>query len=98
MGIFGPSLAEKIRRSATATLPQATWKVEIDWSTGQKLHRLQGSMSEQHTDADTMQYARNVWSAVVKDFRLAPDDARDGLLDVSLSSAGGAAQCSGVAG
>ena len=98
MGLFGPSLTEKIRRSASVALPQADWRIDVDWSGGAKLHQLRGSLKDQHTDAETMQYARNVWSAVTKDFRLAPDDQRDGLLDVGVSSAGGAEQRTGING
>lgn len=98
MGLFGPSMNEKIRRSASAALPQAEWQVDVDWSTGSKLHRLSGSLPTEHSDAETMQYARDVWRAVAKDYRVNPDDARDGLLDVRLSSAGRAPQCTGVSG
>ena len=89
---------EKIRRSATAALPGAEWQVDVDWSTGAKLHQLNGSLNTSHTDAETLQFARDVWSAVAKDYRLDPDDARDGLLDVGLTSAGGVQQRTGVHG
>lgn len=98
MGLFGPSLTEKIRRSAEATLPQATWKVDVDWSGGAKLHQLHGSIAETHTDAESMQFARDVWRAVANDFRLDPEDQRDGLLDVGVKSAGGSEQCTGIHG
>lgn len=98
MGLFGPSLAEKIRRSAAAALPQADWQVAVDWSTGSKLHQLSGSLKDEHTEAETMQFARDVWRAVAGAFHVAPDDGRDGLLDVCVSSAGGGEQRTGING
>ncbi len=98
MGLFGPSLTEKICRTAATTVPAAEWKVDVDWSTGSKLHQLRGTLAEQHTDAETMQYARDVWSAVTKEYRLNPEDQRDGLLDVRMTSVGGIEQCTGVNG
>lgn len=98
MGLFGPSLTEKIRRSASDAFPQANWKVDVDWSSGAKLHQLKGSLGEPRSDAETLQFAKDVWAAVTKQFRLSPDDGEDGLLDVFVSSAGGAVQCTGVAG
>ncbi len=98
MGLFGPSLTEKIRRSAAVALPEATWAIEVDWSTGAKLHRLHGTMPDAHTDPETMQYARDVWTSVVSSFRLNPEDGRDGLLDVGLTSLGGAEQLTGIHG
>lgn len=98
MGLFGPSLDEKIRRSAAAALPQADWRVDVDWSTGSKLHQLHGALNEAHTDEQALQYARDVWRAVAKDFRIAPDDGRDGLLDVRISTPGGAVQATGING
>lgn len=98
MGIFGPSLTEKIRRSAAAALPQATWTVDVDWSTGEKLHKLHGSLPQAHTESETKQFARDVWAAVVSQFRLDPKDGRDGLLDVGVKSIEGPEQFSGVNG
>ena len=98
MGLFGPSLTEKIRRSAAAAYPQADWKVDVDWSTGSKLHQLRGSVTEQRTEAESLEIAKNVWAALTEQYRLSPDDGRDGLLDVFVTSAGGAMQCSGTNG
>jgi hypothetical protein len=98
MGLFGPSLNEKIRRSAAAALPAANWRLDVDWSNGTKLHRLHGSLDQVHSDAETMQYARDVWRAVTKDYRLDPSDGRDGLLDVSVTSTGGTEQWTGIHG
>ena len=98
MGLFGPSLTEKIRRSAATALPQAEWNVVVDWRSGSKLHQLLGALNEAHSDAETMQFARDVWRAITKDYRLSPADQRDGLLDVGVTSAGGAEQLSGVNG
>jgi hypothetical protein len=98
MGLYGPSLTEKIRHSAATTLQQAEWKIDVDWSTGSKLHKLRGTVKEQHSDAETMQLARNVWGALTKEYRLDPKDGRDGLLDVYVTSASGAVQSTGVNG
>lgn len=98
MGLFGPSLAEKIRRSAADTFPQADWKIDVDWSTGAKLHQLRGALGEQKTDADTLKFAHDVWDSVTGKYRLKPEDGRDGLLDVFVSSAGGAVQSTGTQG
>lgn len=98
MGIFGPSLTEKIRRSAVAALPEAAWTIDVDWSTGAKLHRLHGTLNEAHTEAETMQSARDVWAAITSKYRLNPADGRDGLLDVGLTSVGGVEQLTGVNG
>ena len=98
MGLFGPSLTEKIRRSAAEAFPQAEWKIDVDWSTGEKLHQLRGSLNDQRTDDDTLQFAKDVWAAVTKKFRLSPDDGADGLLKVFVTSTGGSVQCTGVAG
>ena len=98
MGLFGPSLNEKIRRSAAEAYPQADWKIDVDWTTGEKLHQLKGSLAEPRDDADTLRIAKDVWAAVTKKFRLTPDDGADGLLDVFVTSASGSVQCSGIAG
>jgi hypothetical protein len=98
MGLFGPSLNEKIRRSAATAFPQAEWRSEVDWSTGAQLHKLHGAIKDTHTDEQTMQYAHDVWANLTKQFRLHPDDGRDGLLDIGMTSAGGAEQRTGVNG
>jgi hypothetical protein len=98
MGLFGPSLTEKIRRSAAVALPEADWRINVDWSGGAKLHQLHGSVPAQHTDEESLRLARSVWTAVVKDFRLKPDDQRDGLLDVGVTSTGGTEQRTGING
>ncbi|HET6351313.1 MAG TPA: hypothetical protein VFG89_04170 [Coriobacteriia bacterium] len=98
MGLFGPSLTERIRRSAAKALPQATWTIDVDWSTGVKLHQLHGTLPEQHTDSETMQYAKDVWTSLVGSFRLDPKDGHDGLVDVGVTSLGGVEQLSGVNG
>ena len=98
MGLFGPSLSDKIRRSASDAHPEAQWTIDTDWSTGSRTHVLHGSMNAAHTDEEAMDAARGVWAAVVKDFRLAPDDARDGLLDVRMTAPGGMEQRTGTDG
>lgn len=98
MGLFGPSQQEKIRRTALEAYPDASWKMDIDWSTGAKLHKLHGSPNVQQTDAESMQVARDVWQALTKKYRLHPDDAYDGLLDVSIKSPGGTLQSTGTDG
>jgi len=98
MGLFGPSQPEKIRRSASEAFPQADWKVDVDWSSGSKLHNLRGSRSAQHTEAENLQLARDVWLAVTRKFRLHPDDAFDGLLNVSVASPGCCDQSTGTLG
>ena len=97
MGLFGPS-PEKIRRSAADAFPNVDWKMDVDWSTGAKLHQLNGTMAESRSDADTMAFARTVWASVASEYRLSPDDGRDGLLDVSISCAGCSTQRTGVDG
>ena len=97
MGLFGPS-PEKIRRAAAAEFPQADWQINVDWSSGSKLHQLRGALAEGRTEAEAMQYARNVWISLTTKYRMNPDDGRDGLLDVSISSPGVAAQSTGTAG
>jgi hypothetical protein len=98
MGLFGPSLSEKIRRSAASALPEADWRIDVDWSTGAKLHRLHGLLAEQRPDAESMALARSVWQAVAKDHRLDPSDAKDGLLTVGVVSGGGSEQSTGIHG
>lgn len=98
MGLFGPSLNEKIRRVAAATAPQAQWTIDVDWSSGSKLHLLHGVTAEAHTDAEALQLARGVWNAVTEKFRVKPDDGQDGLLDVGVAVAGGAEQRTGING
>jgi len=98
MGLFGPSMSEKIRRKAATAFPQANWEMAVDWSTGSKLHKLHGSLSENNTEAQNMQFARDVWTAICAEYRLHPDDGRDGLLDVSVASPGRSVQRTGVQG
>lgn len=98
MGLFGPSQQEKIRRAAVQAFPNAEWKMDIDWSTGSKLHKLHGALGQQHTDGENMQLARDVWQLLTKQYRLHPDDGYDGLLDVSVASPGGAVQSTGING
>lgn len=98
MGLFGPSQPEKIRRSALEAFPNADWKMDIDWSTGSKLHKLLGSLTEQKTDTENMQLARDVWKVLTQKYRLNPDDGFDGLLDVSIVSPGCAVQSCGISG
>lgn len=98
MGLFGPSQQEKIRRTAAEAYPGADWKMDIDWSTGSKLHRLHGSVADQKSDTENMQVARDVWQVLTQKYRLHPDDGFDGLLDVSVASPGCAAQSTGISG
>jgi len=98
MGLFGPNLAEKIRRSAAAAYPQAEWKMDVDWNTGSKLHQLHGTLAEQRTDDETMSFAHEVWKNLTGQYRLNPEDGRDGLLDVFISAGGGAELSTGING
>jgi len=98
MGLFGPSQPEKIRRTAADAFPQADWKMDVDWSSGSKLHELRGSLTEQRTEAESLQLARDVWLVVTKKFRLNPDDGFDGLLNVSIASPGCGDQSTGIQG
>lgn len=98
MGLFKPSLKEKIRRSAAIELPEAEWVIDVDWDSGECLHCLHGTLREKHTDAEAMQLAHRVWTALIADYRLHPEDGYDGLLDVGLMSVGGIEQRTGIHG
>jgi hypothetical protein len=98
MGLFGPSQQEKMRRTASEAFPNAAWQMDVDWSSGSKLHKLHGSLTDHQPDTDNMQLARDVWKVLTKKYRLHPDDAFDGLLDVSVQSPGGAVQSTGIGG
>ena len=97
MGLFGPS-PEKIRRTAEQAFPEADWKIDIDWSTGSKLHQLRGSLREGRTDSEMMKMAHEVWTTITKVYRLNPDDGRHGLLNVCVASTGGPDQSTGTQG
>lgn len=98
MGLFGPSQPEKMRRTALEAFPNLDWKMDIDWSTGSKVHQLRGALNEAKTDTDNMALARDVWQVLTKKYRLHPDDGFDGLLNVSVTSPGGAIQSTGING
>lgn len=98
MGLFKPSLKEKIRRSAQAALPEAEWVIDVDWDSGECLHCLHGTLADERTDEEAMRLAQGVWTALIADYRLHPDDGYDGLLDVGLMSAGGTEQRTGIHG
>lgn len=98
MGLFGPS-AEKIRRTAADAYPNVTWQMNIDWTSGgERLHKLNGTWSEDRDATETMQLARDAWKTVTGAYHLDPSDARHGLLDVSVSSGGCETQSTGVNG
>jgi hypothetical protein len=85
MGLFGPS-PEKIRRTAVQEFPNVDWQMNVDWSSGAKLHQLHGALPEDRTAPETMEFAHEVWSVVAGEYGLHPKDGRNGLLDVSVSS------------
>lgn len=98
MGLFGPSQPEKIRRTAAEAFPQADWNMEVDWSSGSKLHKLTGAVAESRTETEAMDMAKSAWKVVTKKFRLHPDDGFDGLLDVRVTSPGCCDQSTGING